>query len=269
MTGSAGQRRVPEHFLADLDIFLPPLPEQKRIAAILDQADALRAKRRDALAKLDEMAQAIFAEMFGNASQAFQKWKTIVVRDTLIIPLRNGVSPASEGKVPGEVLTLSAVTGRLFNTKARKQAVFSVEVPVEKRVSASDLLICRGNGNANLVGRGFFPVSDMPDVAFPDTVIAARFSPQLFEPLFIQAIWNGKSVRNQIERHARTTNGTFKVNQTAIESIELIAPPIHLQRAFSNRMRSIQSAQLNLEQHSEKLDSLFLSLQHRAFSGDL
>jgi type I restriction enzyme S subunit len=76
ITGSAGQRRIPEHFLADLHVPLFTLLEQRRIAAILDQADALRAKRRAALAQLDEMAQAIFVEMFGDPIANPQKLPT-------------------------------------------------------------------------------------------------------------------------------------------------------------------------------------------------
>ncbi len=66
MTGSGGQRRIPRQFLESLEIPLPPLPEQRRIAAILDKADALRTQRREALAQLDRLAQAIFVEMFGD-----------------------------------------------------------------------------------------------------------------------------------------------------------------------------------------------------------
>ncbi|RYZ78138.1 MAG: restriction endonuclease subunit S, partial [Proteobacteria bacterium] len=66
MTGSAGQRRVPRNFLESLEIPLPPLQEQKRIAAILDKADDLRKLRRDALQKLDDLTQAVFLEMFGD-----------------------------------------------------------------------------------------------------------------------------------------------------------------------------------------------------------
>ena len=64
MTGSAGQRRVPKAFLEELTIPLPPLDEQKRIAAILDQADELRRLRQRAIDRLNELGQAIFYEMF-------------------------------------------------------------------------------------------------------------------------------------------------------------------------------------------------------------
>lgn len=79
MTGSAGQRRVPKHFLESLAIPLPPLPEQRRIAAILDQADALRAKRREALAQLDGLTQSIFIELFGDPVSNPRRWRQCAV----------------------------------------------------------------------------------------------------------------------------------------------------------------------------------------------
>ena len=66
MTGSAGQKRVPADFLKRLKIPLPPIDEQRRIAGILDAADALRRRRREALAVLDTLPGAIFADMFGD-----------------------------------------------------------------------------------------------------------------------------------------------------------------------------------------------------------
>jgi type I restriction enzyme S subunit len=67
MTGSAGQRRVPKVFISELEVPLPPLSEQRRIADILDRTDTLRAKRRVALAELDILTESIFLEMFGNS----------------------------------------------------------------------------------------------------------------------------------------------------------------------------------------------------------
>jgi type I restriction enzyme S subunit len=65
MTGSAGQRRVPANFLSTFDIPLPPLLLQRRIAEVLDKAEALRAKRRAALAQLDSLTQSLFLDLFG------------------------------------------------------------------------------------------------------------------------------------------------------------------------------------------------------------
>ncbi|MDD5323131.1 MAG: restriction endonuclease subunit S [Methylococcales bacterium] len=59
-------KHIAKGYIQSIKIPLPPLPEQRRIAAILDQADALRAKRREALAQLDSLTQSIFIELFGD-----------------------------------------------------------------------------------------------------------------------------------------------------------------------------------------------------------
>ena len=66
-----------------LQIPLPPLPEQKRIAGILDAADALRAKRREALAQLDTLLQSTFLDMFGDPVTNPMGWDQCVVGDVV------------------------------------------------------------------------------------------------------------------------------------------------------------------------------------------
>jgi type I restriction enzyme S subunit len=66
MSGSAGQKRVPTDFLKELEIPLPPLEEQKRIAAILDKADAIRRKRQQAIQLADDFLRSVFLDMFGD-----------------------------------------------------------------------------------------------------------------------------------------------------------------------------------------------------------
>ena len=65
MTGTT-RRRISRRNLSKVEILLPSLAEQKRIAGILDAADALRAKRREALAQLDTLLQSTFLDMFGD-----------------------------------------------------------------------------------------------------------------------------------------------------------------------------------------------------------
>ncbi|WP_298331059.1 restriction endonuclease subunit S [Asticcacaulis sp.] len=243
-------------------LYLPPLEEQRRIAAILDQADTIRRQRRAALERLEELKGALFPAFCGSAERCS-------FGNLLEIPLRNGVSPATNGSHEGLVLTLSAVTGESFNINSYKAGMFANAIPVEKRVDRRDLLICRGNGNKNLVGRGFFPTEDMPDVAFPDTIIAARVDSTRLVPEFIEAVWNMPETRKQIEQSARTTNGTFKINQEMLEAVEVSIPPLSLQQAFAERVRAIEALKEQHRAHLAQLDTLFASLQHRAFSGEL
>ena len=81
MTGSAGQRRVPENFLAKLEVPLPPLAEQRRIAEVLDRAESLRAKRRSTITQLDYLTQSLFLDLFGNPAGNPRNWPVKTLDD--------------------------------------------------------------------------------------------------------------------------------------------------------------------------------------------
>jgi len=249
----------------DLDIPLPPISEQRRIAAILDQADELRAKRRRALTLLEELADAIFVDSFERGLT----WPAAPFARLLSVPLRNGVSPATRGTVDGEVLTLSAITRGRFDPSVAKFAKFERAYDESKTVREGELLICRGNGNRDLVGRGELATISLPNTAFPDTMIAARLNDTLVDGAYIQAVWHRPLIRRQIAAGARTTNGTFKVNQAVLDAIQVPVPPIAVQRKYSNRLGRLREAKASQFAHLAKLDELFASLQHRAFAGQL
>jgi type I restriction enzyme S subunit len=263
----AAQAGVNASVLKTLRVPLPPLPEQRRIAAILDKAEVPRAKRREALTKLDSQLAAAFVALFGASDQ--QRWPVSRLVDVISMPLRNGLSPSSEGTHPGRVLTLSAITGAMFYPSAVKDGWFQSLPPADQTVNEADLLICRGNGNPQLVGKGYFPSCTMPDVLFPDTMIAARIDTAKINRAFIQQLWNSPSVRRQIQKLARTTNGTYKVNQQMLEGISFISPPLDLQHAFAERASAVAKLKELGSESQRNLDALFASLQHRAFRGEL
>lgn len=249
-----------------MDVMAPSsLDERVRIAAILDKADALRRKRQRAIDLLDSLTQSIFLEMFGDGRNVPSRR----LGQVLSRPLRNGVSPAKSGTVNARVLTLAAITGKVFKADAVKEAGFAADPPPSQRVTEGELLICRGNGNKSLVGVGVIAPSSMPDTAFPDTIIAGRVDGRWFDLHFFEHVWNSPVIRQQIEQSARTTNGTFKVNQQVLERVKVPHPDRALQTVFGKRVsaiglqRALSYRQLAHQQH------LFASLQHRAFSGQL
>lgn len=118
--------------------------------------------------------------------------------DVLSSPLRNGFSPSTDGHIIINVLTLSAITGSKFDPEQTKVGKFISEILGIQRVSTQDFLICRGNGNKELVGRGYFPTIDMPDTVFPDTVIAGRIDRDKIRPSFLENLWNHPIARKKI-----------------------------------------------------------------------
>lgn len=250
-------------FLALQLAHLPKLDDQRRIAAILDHADVLRAKRSQVLAHLDTLAQSIFHDMFGAA-------EIPKVRAGDLMPdMRNGLSPATAGRHKATVLTLSAVTRGAFDPSANKVGHFATDPSEDKRVSALDFLMCRGNGNKEMVGVGAYSDCDRPDLVFPDTVIAGRVDPEVILLPFLNAAWKQRDVRRQIESGARTTNGTYKVNQKSLASVTLPLPARGLQEQFGRRVAQIDALRTVVKRAINGDNELFASLQSRAFRGDL
>ena len=187
-------------------------------------------------------------------------WTQVKLGEILDEPFRNGVSPSTDGDVEARVLTLSAITGTSFDASANKVGRFKSSPPLQHRVNSSDLLICRGNGNRALVGRGFFPDEDRVDLVFPDTVIAARVSRAKANPSYIQYLWNSSLVRVQIESRARTTNGTFKINQDILHEIVMPLPPLAEQALIAARLEGSDALRTLRVRTLDALDELLQSI---------
>jgi type I restriction enzyme S subunit len=186
-------------------------------------------------------------------------WTRVKLGEILDEPLRNGVSPSTDGDVEARVLTLSAITGTSFDASANKVGRFKRSPPSHYRVNSSDLLICRGNGNLALVGRGFFPSEDRVDLVFPDTVIAARVSRAKANQSYVQYLWNSSLVRVQIESRARTTNGTFKINQEILHEIVMPLPSLAEQAVIAARLEGLDRLRALRVQALYALDELLQS----------
>jgi type I restriction enzyme S subunit len=255
--------------LKALAIPLLGLPAQRRIADILDKADAIRRKRKEAIALTEDLLRSAFLDMFGDPVTNPKGWPVKPLGELLAAPLRNGLSPATGGRFEAQVLTLSAVTRGQFDASASKPGAFAVEPREDVRVDARDFLICRGNGNVSLVGTAAYPRGSMKAIVFPDTMIAARIDRSRVCPAFINTIWKSRSVRRQIEAGARTTNGTFKINQTIVEGIEIVLPPLAKQQIFADLESRVVKNANNQHTAIERAEKLFKALVARAFSGSL
>ena len=267
MRGGAGQQRVPEDFLRNEHVPLPPLSDQRRIVEILDQADHLRHLRTEADAKANRILPALFIKMFGDPATNSMGWDTKPFRELLTEPLRNGLSPSSAGSFRATVLTLSAITGGTFDETATKDRYFAGRPSMTKEVDPRDFLICRGNGNLGLVGRARFPPRKLGNTLFPDTIIAARVNSAQVNGAYLEALWHTNWMRLQIESRATTTSGIHKINQATLGSLPVRLPPLPLQIRFGSRSSRLWRSS---EAHrTDALDRLFGSLSHRAFLGEL
>ena len=210
-----------------VEVPIPPMNEQIEIVNILEKAQAIISARKQQLTELDNLIKARVVEMFESHP------RETVKAGSLFQEIRNGVSPSTSGIYTLKVLTLSSITQGAFDESAWKNGIFDKMPAADKRVSKTDFYICRGNGNKALVGTAAYSKHDCPDLVFPDTIIAARVDTSKVCLPYLFYAWKQPEVRMQIETGARTTNGTFKVNQKILSDIEIVIPPLDAQLQFA------------------------------------
>lgn len=257
---------VTDRVVRESKLPVPPLPEQRRIAAVLDKADAIRRKRRESIRLLDELLRSAFLEMFGDPVTNEKGRGVVSLAELLTEPLRNGLSPAKGGAVVAQVLTLTAITGAHFESTAVKTASFSHAARRDQFVGPDDFLICRGNGNLKLIGRAKFPHGLAAPTVFPDTMIAARIDRSRVEQTYLETAWGMPGLRRALERGARTTSGIHKINQKVLASLCFPLPPIEQQKRYT--LIAARATDLREKFFSDGTDHLYDSLVQRTFGGE-
>ena len=258
----ATRQRVSRGNLQQIGIPLPRLDEQRRIAVILDQADDLRRKRREALALLQTVNRIIFLEMFGDPLANNLAWPTVRLGDAGA--LDRGVSkhrprndPALlEGPYPliqtGEVTNSDGYIRNFTSTYSE------LGLRQSKLWPKGTLCITIA---ANIGKTGILAF----DACFPDSVVG--FAPgNGVRTEFVQQ-WFA-FVQPALERDAPQF-AQKNINLAILRELTLINPPFDLQCSFADRVAEIVKLKTHHRAHLSKLDALFTSLQHRAFRGKL
>jgi type I restriction enzyme, S subunit len=257
----------------NLDVPLPPLPEQCRIAAILDQADALRAKRREALAQLDSLTQSIFIEMFGDPVTNDRAWPAGSVSD-FVAGFESGKSIVAddedESESPYRVLKISAVTTLEYKPEHSKAIPSDYTPPKSHFVRKGDLLFSRAN-TTELIGATAY-VNETPDnLLLPDKLWRfVWFEKPRAAPLYVRHLFQQAKFRQEIGQRASGTSGSMQnISQPKVLSIKVGNPPLSLQQIFSKRVQGIEALKVSQRAALTELNALFSTLQHRAFQGQL
>lgn len=263
MTGSGGQRRVPEAYFRNLMIPLPSIAEQKRIAAVLDQVDALRAKRRKAVNLLDDLSRSIFIDMFGDPASPNSSWDRKTIGELGAVITGNTPSRAkSENYGEGiEWIKTDNIRPPELNPGQAAERLTAAGERVGRVVPAEAILVTciagspESIGNSALAGRR---------VAINQQINA--FIPEGPLPRFmLEQIRAGKAL---IQRKS-TGAMTGLVNKSQFSSISLLVPPMDRQQEFVRRVECVDRERARNVRHLATLDELFASLQNRAFSGTL
>lgn len=251
---------------AEIRLRLPSLPVQRRIADILDKADALRVKRREAAALVDLLERSTFLQMFGDPAANSKNWIVGSVGDLLdSADYGTSVKSGASGQFP--VLRMNNIlpSGRMDLTELK-----FMDLPAAEHqrylVRTGDILFNRTN-SVDLVGKTAVYRGSSP-MAYAGYLIRLRTG-QDHNPEYLAAYLNTDYAKRVLRGMCKSIIGMANINATELKKIRVAIPPKELQDRYAATVEQLTAFRRRQMEGAEKLDELFLSLQHRAFRGDL
>jgi type I restriction enzyme, S subunit len=254
--------RISRSNLGKILIPVVPIIEQRRIADILDRADALRVKRRVAIAQLDALTRSTFLEMFGDPVSNPMGWPTTTLGE--LGTLDRGVSkhrprnaPALLGGPHPLVQTGDVANSRGY-IRAASGSYSDAGLRQSKKWRSGTLLITIA---ANIAKGGILTF----DACFPDSVVGFQADDDAtVEYVRVWLTLLQKSLEDRAPESAQKN-----INLAILRNLNIAAPPIFLQRTFAVRIAAANRVGGTQQKSVDALETLFQSLQSVAFRGEL
>ena len=245
---------------------LPPLEEQRRIAAILDQAETLRTQRRTALALLDSLTQSLFLDMFGDPVANPKGWPTESLTDLCHCYSGGTPSKAKKEYWEGELPWFSA-------KDMKAEDLFDSEDHISEQVPETTTLKLLPKDTVAIVVRGMilahtFPVCVLRIPATINQDLKALLPKQPVNSQFLAACLRSQS-GFVLEKVSEAGHGTKRLDAQGLQCIRIPRPGDELEQTFATRIAAIEALKATHRRALAALDALFASLQQRAFAGQL
>ena len=255
--------------IANMEIELPPLEEQKKIARILDKADEIRTKKRLANDKLDEFLKSTFISMFGDPVHD----KTISKRylDEYLVNVQNGISRRRkiQQNIGEIVFRIKEIRENYIDYSDVNRIPLDDKEKDKYRINTNELLFIRVNGNKDYVGRNTVFRGYHEDTFFNDHIMRVKIKESELNPIYLSRFLNLPFGKEEIRKYVKTSAGQFTINQQGLGSVELPIPPIEDQNKFAQIIEKVEAQKQKNERVIEQMNNLFNSLSQRAFKGEL
>lgn len=252
--------------IGEIPIDLPRLEKQRRIAAILDHTDALRAKRRQVLAYLDTLTQSIFHDMFGDAVSNSRQWMKVNLGDRMTLhqygPRFHDEAYTDDGVRIVRITDLAS-TGTL-NFGAMPRLPVSADNRNKFGLENGDILFARTGAT---VGKVALIRDGDPECIAGAYFIRMQFAEDV-DAIYVSTLLRTESIQAIVWAGSHQS-AQQNFSGPGLRALPLIIPPIELQRAFAARVNAIIARRTAIERALTADDELFASLQSRAFRGEL
>ncbi len=247
----------------NVEIPLPPLDEQRKIAAVLDKVSDLIAKRRQQLDKLDELVKSQFIAMFGDPVQNPLSWDTKPLLEMGYC--KNGMNFRTGDRGiemhclgVGDFKDFSVIDG----TDNLPTISLNEAPPEESMLQDGDIVFVRSNGNKDLVGRCLVVYTHNTPTTYSGFCIRYRITGREVNTAYLLRVLKTDSMRRKMAgRGANIQN----LNQQILATLDIPTPPLMIQEQFAAFVEQTDKSKLAIQKSLEKLEILKKSLMQKYF----
>lgn len=267
-------KEVSKKIVQEIQIPLPPLTEQKRIAGILDTADALRIKRRETLAQLENLIQSTFLNMFGDPVTNPMGWEKATLGELAVTKPNNGVFRKNPDYSESRDLGLPVVwvaelfRGNMIDTSNSRRLEATAKEIDKYGLRCGDILFCRSSLKLDGIAFNNVYLGKTNQALFECHLIRISPKTDICDPMFLNLQLRSAPMRAVLKLKSKTATMTT-IDQRALSSVEVVLPPLDIQLSYAAVVDSVERQKVRQHAHLDELDTLFASLQSRAFRGDL
>jgi type I restriction enzyme, S subunit len=267
----AAQPNISGGQIESIEIPLPPLSTQKQIAAILEKADQLRKDCQQMEQELNNLAQAVFIDMFGDPVSNPKGWDFLPLRDIISGDLQNGAYYPKEAYSSAgvEMVHMSDVFYD-FVPRGQMKRVKASPKDIEKyKLTSNDLLISRRSLMLEGAAKPSLIQNSEEDLIFESSMIRLTPNSEKITVKYLFYYLSNPLVKsNYIFQYV--TGATIKgINQANLEKVSIMVPDLNAQKKFDLIEEKIRSEKERLRDLASQYSDNFNSLMQKAFNGEL
>jgi len=262
------QNNINLGILKNIDIPIPPLPQQEKIVKVLDISSALIEKQKELIQKYDLFLKSKFIEMFGDPISNPMGWE-VEKLETSILDVKNGLTRRSSKNSGDIVLKLKDIRANYVNFINLNRIELDEKEKEKFIAEKDDLLFIRVNGNPEYVGRcAVFHGYNEP-VYFNDHIMRIKLNTDKYNSVFLGFIVNSQYGKEQIVKYRKTSAGQHTISQDGLERLSFYLPPIELQNKFASIVEKTEQIKEQETKKLQHLETLHNSLMDKAFKGEI
>lgn len=242
---------------------LPPLDEQRQIAAVLDKVIA---KRRQQLGKLDEMVKARFVEMFGDMIYNPYNWPTQQLEEIadIVSGITKGRKVKEQSLIEVPYMAVSNVKDGYIDWKTVKTILATQSEIEQYRLLPYDILMTEG-GDPDKLGRGAVIQNPPKNCIHQNHIFRVRLNESILLPSYFSEFLKHQKAKQYFLRCAKQTTGIASINMRQLKGLPILLPPVDLQNQFSAFVNQIEKTKTTISINLKKLEILKMALIQKHF----